>query len=246
MTTAAPRERLSTAQARRVAISAQGLAAPRPAAPGMRQVAAVVDRIGLLQIDSVNVLTRAHYLPLFSRLGPYDRELVARATGKAPRRLVEYWAHVASIIPATTHPLLRWRMDRWRAEAWGSMQRIAVEQPDLVALVLEELRHGGPMTSLEVEAAMAHDAPRQRDQWGWNWSMVKEALEYLFFSGAVGSAGRTTQFERRYDVIERVLPRAVLETPTPPPEEAFRAADPDRRPCPRRGQRALPCATTSG
>ena len=205
-----------------MAIAAQGLAAPRPIAPGMRQVNAVVDRIGLLQIDSVNVLTRAHYLPLFSRLGPYDRELVARATGQAPRRLVEYWAHVASIIPATTHPLLRWRMDRWRAEAWGSMQRIAVDQPDLVALVLEELRHGGPMTSLEVEAAMAHDAPRQRDQWGWNWSMVKEALEYLFFSGAVGSAGRTTQFERRYDVIERVLPRAVLETPTPPPEEAFR------------------------
>jgi uncharacterized protein YcaQ len=103
------------------------------------------------------------------------------------------------------------------------MKRVAEEQPDLVALVLEELRHGGPMTSLEVEAALAHDAPRQRDQWGWNWSMVKEALEYLFFSGAVGSAGRTGQFECRYDVIERVLPRSVLETPTPPNEEAFRA-----------------------
>ena len=108
-----------------------------------------------------------------------------------PRRLVEYWAHVASMIPPATHPLLRWRMERWREDAWGSMQRIAVEQPDLVALVLDELRHGGPMTSLEVESALAHDAPRQRDQWGWNWSMVKEALEYLFFSGVVGSAGRT-------------------------------------------------------
>jgi uncharacterized protein YcaQ len=188
----------------------------------MRHVTATVDRIGLLQIDSVNVLTRAQYLPLFSRLGAYDPALLDRATNRSPRRFVEYWAHVASMIPPSTHPLLRWRMARWREDAWGSMQRIAEEQPDLVALVLEELRHGGPMTSLEVESALAHDAPRQRDQWGWNWSMVKEALEYLFFSGAVGSAGRTAQFERRYDVIERVLPRSVLETPTPPNEEAFR------------------------
>ncbi len=220
---AAPRERLSRGQARRVAITAQGLAAPRPAQPGMRHLTATVDRIGLLQLDSVNVLARAHYLPLFSRLGDYDQGLLERATATSPRRLVEYWAHVASLIPASTHPLLRWRMERWRDDAWGSMQRIASEQPELVALVLEELRHGGPMTSLQVEAALAHDAPRQRDQWGWNWSMVKEALEYLFFSGAVGSAGRTGQFERRYDVIERVLPPAIQAMPTPSDEEAFRA-----------------------
>src|SRR4051794_12527675 len=103
------------------------------------------------------------------------------------------------------------------------MRRIAEEQPDLVARVLDQLRRGGPMTSLEVEAALEHDSPRERDNWGWNWSMVKESLEYLFFSGAVGSAGRTPQFERRYDVIERVLPRAVHEAPTPPNDEAFRA-----------------------
>jgi hypothetical protein len=213
---------LSRAQARRITIAAQGLADPRSAGPGMRDVTRVVDRIGLLQIDSVNVLTRAQHLPLFSRLGPYDLALLDRATSASPRRLVEYWAHVASLIPATTHPLLRWRMDRWRDDAWGSMRRIADEHPDFVSTVLDELRAGGPMTSLEVEAALAHDAPRQRDQWGWNWSMVKEALEYLFFSGAVGSAGRTTQFERRYDVIERVLPRAVHESPTPTKQDAFR------------------------
>lgn len=218
-----PRERLSRDAARRVTVAAQGLAAPRPGTPTMRHLTATVDRIGLLQIDSVNVLTRAHYLPLFSRLGAYDTALLDRACSKAPRRLVEYWAHVASLVPASTHPLLRFRMERWREEAWGSMRRIAVEHADLVDAVHDELRARGPMTSLQVEAALEHDLPRQRDHWGWNWSKVKEALEYLFFSGAAGVAGRTGQFERRYDVIERVLPRAVLATPTPTDAEAFRA-----------------------
>ena len=204
-------------------IAAQGLAAPRPTAPGLRQITATVNRIGLLQIDSVNVLTRAHYLPLFSRLGPYDRALLDRASSQAPRRFVEYWAHVASFVPASTHPLLRFRMGRWRDEAWSSMRRIADDHPGLVDAVLRELQARGPMTSQEVEVALEHDLPRQRDDWGWNWSLVKESLEFLFFSGAVGVAGRTQQFERRYDVIERVLPASVLATPTPSDDEAFRA-----------------------
>jgi uncharacterized protein YcaQ len=188
----------------------------------MRDITRVVDRIGLLQIDSVNVLTRAHHLPLFSRLGPYDVALLDRASGRAPRRLVEYWAHEASLVPPSTHRLLRWRMARWQDEAWGSMRRIAVEQADLVAAVLEELRIGGPMTGVEVERALAHDLPRSRDDWGWNWSLVKQALEYLFYAGEVSSAGRTRQFERRYDVTERVLPRGVLEAPAVADDEAFR------------------------
>jgi uncharacterized protein len=215
------RERVTQAQARRIAIAAQGLDRPRPAVPSMRDVTRVVDRIGLLQIDSVNVLTRAHHLPLFSRLGPYDLGLLDRASGRAPRRLVEYWAHEASLIPPSTHRLLRWRMARWQEEAWGGMQRVAVEQAELVAAVLDELRSGGPMTSVEVERALAQDQPREREEWGWNWSLVKQALEYLFYAGRISSAGRTRQFERRYDVTERVLPAGVADAPTPTDEEAF-------------------------
>jgi hypothetical protein len=212
---------MSLAQARRVAVAAQGLAAPRPAQVGMRHVTATVQRTGLLQVDSVNVLVRAHYLPLFSRLGPYDRGLLDRALGRAPRRLVEYWAHEASIVPPTTHRLLRWRMRRWREDAWGGMRRVAAEHPQLVAAVLAEVRAAGPMTAGEVEAALAHDAPRARDHWGWNWSLVKQALEHLFWAGEVTSAGRTGAFERRYAVPERVLPAEVLAAPDPTEEEAF-------------------------
>jgi uncharacterized protein YcaQ len=213
--------RLSAAKARRIAVAAQGLAASRPAAVGMRQVTAVVDRIGLLQMDSVNVLVRAHYLPLFSRLGPYDVALLDRASGRAPRRLVEYWAHEASLVPPATHRLLRWRMTRWQDEAWGSMRRIAVEHPRLVEAVLAEVRDRGPITAAEVELALEHDVPRNKVNWGWNWSLVKQAVEYLFWSGQVTSAGRTTQFARRYALPERVLPRAVLDAPDPTEEEAF-------------------------
>ena len=213
--------RLSAARARRIAVAAQGLAAPRPAVPGMRQLTAVVDRIGLLQMDSVNVLVRSHYLPLFSRLGPYDVALLDRAAGRAPRRLVEYWAHEASLVPPMTYRLLRWRMSRWQEEAWGSMRRIAVEHPKLVAAVLAEVRDRGPITAADVEIALAHDVPRSKANWGWNWSLVKQAIEHLFWSGEVMSAGRTAQFERRYAVPERVLPPAVLDAPDLTNEEAF-------------------------
>jgi uncharacterized protein YcaQ len=218
----ARREWLSRAEARRIAIAAQGLAAePAAGAPGMRQLTAVVERIGLLQIDSVNVLTRAHYLPLFSRLGPYDPDLLHRAAGQAPRRLVEYWAHEASFIPVATQPLLRWRMARWRDIAWGRLSTFAEDHADLFAAVRGEVEARGPMTSREIEAALAHDVPRGKDNWGWNWSLVKQALEALFWAGEITSAGRTQQFERRYDVPHRVLPREVWSAPTPPDDEAF-------------------------
>ena len=220
---------LTRAQARRIALAAQGFLDPRPA-PGsatMRHVQRVVDRVQVVQIDSVNVVARSQYLPFFSRLGPYDTALLDRARDRAPRRLVEYWAHEASLVPPSTWPLLDFRMQRAHADAWGGMQRVAQEHPALVEAVRAEVVARGPLTSREVEAALEHDLPRDREDWGWNWSLVKNALEHLFWAGEITSAGRTTQFERRYASLERVLPRAVAEVSLDParrpsPEDAFR------------------------
>ena len=205
---AAVARRLSAGQARRVALAAQGFAEHRPAPwqATSRHLQRVVDRVGVVQIDSVNVLVRSHYLPFFSRLGPYDRGLLDRARDRAPRRLVEYWAHEASLIPPSTWPLLDQRMREAEERAWGSMRRIVAERPDFVDLVEEEVRRRGPLTSRETEAALAHDLPRPSGHWGWNWSEVKQALEYLFWAGRISSAGRTSQFERRYASLERTAP----------------------------------------
>jgi uncharacterized protein YcaQ len=213
-----PVERLSAAQARRVALAAQGFADPpltRP--PDGWALRRVLDRVALLQMDSVNVLQRAHYLPLFSRLGPYPTTLLDRAAHRAPRRLFEYWGHEASLLPVATHPLLRWRMERAAHEAWGGMRRIQEERPELVARVLEEVRARGPVTA---GAILREEKPARTGPW-WDWSDAKRALEWLFWSGQVTSA-RRVGFERLYDLPERVLPPAVLRTPTPTVEDAQR------------------------
>ncbi len=212
-------ESLSLAQARRVALAALGFADPRPAgAVDVRHLRRVVDRIGQIQMDSVNVLARAHYLPLYSRLGSYPTALLERASTGRRRELFEYWGHEASLIDVRLQPYLRWRMARVLDDAWGGMRRIVTEQPDLVEWVFAEVRDKGPLTAREIE----HDAPRRKDQWGWNWSVVKQALEYLFWAGRVTTARRNGQFERVYDLPERALPPEVLAVPDPEPADAYR------------------------
>jgi uncharacterized protein YcaQ len=209
---------LSKAQARRVALAAQGFADPIPVRPDRRALRRVLDRVGVIQIDSVNVLCRSHYLPLYSRVGQYPQEMLDRAASRAPRMLFEYWAHEACLVPVHLQPLLRWRMDAAADASWGGMQRIARDEPELVAWVLDEVRRLGPVSAGMIE----HDSPKTQDYgWGWNWSQAKRALEYLFWAGEVTSAGRRN-FERIYDLPERVFSREVLDAPTPSVADAHR------------------------
>jgi uncharacterized protein len=220
---------LSAAQARRAAIAAQGLAAARPRGRvDVRHLRRALDRVGIVQLDSVNVFSRSHYMPLFSRLGPYPRatldELTVHQDGRngrpsrADRReLFEYWGHEASLIPVDMQPLLRWRMARADDLAWTGVARVAQDEPALVKRVLELVRDEGPIR------AAAVGSPKRVRRAGemWNWNAGKKALEYLFFSGQV-TAERRVNFERLYDLPERVLPAAILDAPTPPEAEAQR------------------------
>jgi uncharacterized protein len=212
-------DELSLREARRIALAAQGLVDPRPnGQAGLHAVKRVLRHTGVLQIDSVNVLVRAHYLPVFSRLGPYPTDVVDRAASRAPRVLFEYWGHEASLMPVELQPLFRWRMQRVRQEAWGGIRHIAQEQPAFVRWVKDEVAALGSVTAGEIE----HEAPRrERTDWGWNWSDVKRALEYLFWAGEITAAGRRG-FERLYDLPERVLPPKVIAAPTPTTAEAHR------------------------
>jgi uncharacterized protein YcaQ len=210
---------MSAAQARRVALSAQGFGRARPlATPDRRHLRRMLGQIHLIQIDSVNVLMRAHYLPGWSRLGAYSR---AALDGMAyrDRELFEYWGHEAALLPVRLHPLMRWRMHRAleKLETWGRMARLAQEKPGLVEHVLDIVRSKGPVTAGEI----AQEEKRSKDHWGWNWSDEKTALEFLFYTGQVTAADRRN-FERVYDVTERVLPRAVLDLATPDEHEAHR------------------------
>jgi uncharacterized protein len=221
----APRESLSISQARRVALRAQGLAGPRPARVGpvtMRHFQQVVDRLGLLQIDSVNVLARAHLMPVYSRLGAYDPALLDRAAGRAPRRLVESWAHEASFVPPETFRLLEWRRRAYRTEAWGGIAAVPGRHGTLLDDVRALVAEHGPLTAARAHVLLDAERPAGDKQWGWNWTEAKRALEYLFFVGEVTSAGRNGSFERRYDLTSRVLPPDVLARPVPDDADAVR------------------------
>src|SRR5699024_10994655 len=149
------------------------------------------------------VLARAHLLPLFARLGPYDTALVDRAAGRAPRRLVEAWAHEASYLPPSTFPLVAWTRRRW-----AGMDPVALERrhPGLQQLVREVVAERGRLTAREVEAVVGPRYAERSDGWGWRWSATKVVLETLFDAGEVTAARRNAQFERVYDLTERVLP----------------------------------------
>jgi uncharacterized protein YcaQ len=213
---------LTAAAARRIALAAQGFGRPRPAGPiTARHIKKVIDTMGLLQLDSVNVLSRSHYLPVYSRLGPYPREtldrLTAHTSGRISREYVEYWAHEASLIPLSTHPLLRWRMARAHEDAWASVRRIAADRPGLLDEIRRKVKLEGPVRSGELGIERA---PRQPGQM-WHWHDGKVALEYLFWAGEIGAA-RRVNFERQYDLIERILPPEILAAPTPSVPDAHR------------------------
>jgi uncharacterized protein len=222
MHTATPAIRLSAAQARRIALGAQGFADPRPTGRvDARHLRRVIAQLGVLQIDSVNVFCRTHYMPLFSRLGPYPREaldrLTAHTAGPVRREMFEYWAHEASLVPVELQPMLRWRMDRAQAEAWGGMRRIARDNPHLLDEVLSLVREHGPIRAGQTGVAR----PARRPGEMWNWHDGKVALEFLFWAGRV-TAARRINFERLYDLPERVLPPEVLALPTPSVDAAQR------------------------
>lgn len=216
---------LSLHQARRVALASQGFAEPRPTkAPDRRAMRRVLARTGLLQIDSVNVLARAHYLPIYSRIGPYPTKMLDQAaytaTARRPRELFEYWGHEASLLPVADHPLFRWRMAAARQHAWGGMRRIAMERPDLLNLILADVRQLGPVSAGELAKLHDGEGTRRKGSW-WDWDDVKVGLEYLFWAGEVATSSRRG-FERLYDVTEKVIPADVLNAPTPSKEDAQR------------------------
>lgn len=212
-------ERIGLPLARRIALAAQGFGVKRPELPTAAHLRRTIERLNLHQIDSVNVLARAHYLPAFSRLGGYDRgDLDRLAWGpKRQRKLFEYWAHEASLLPFGTQPLLRWRMAKAdRGETgWGRMRLYATERRAEPMALLDRIRADGPL------AASDFESHKGQSGW-WEWSDTKRALEWLFWAGHITTATRRGSFERVYDLTERVIPAAVLARPTPSDAEAHR------------------------
>ena len=208
---------LSITEARRIALSAQGFDRARQNGPlsggvGTDELSGIVDRLGLIQLDSVNVVVRSHYMPFFSRLGPYDLPLVEKMAFDE-RRQFEYWAHVASILPMGMHPLLRYRMRS--AEPRGRAKRLIEEAPGYLDAVLDEVREKGPVCVSDL------DDPGERKGPWWGYSDGKIALEWHFLTGAVTTSTRRN-FTRYYDLAERVIPSNVLARADIPEEDAHR------------------------
>lgn len=211
-------ENISLKSARRIVLAAQGFAEKKAGGTvDRRHLKKVLARLGLFQIDSVSVIVRAHYMPLFSRLGPYPQALLDGASVGRKRLLFEYWAHEASLIPVEYYPLMRWRMEQAaRGEGiWKGVATFMKERGDFVEAVFREVEARGPI------AGSDFDGKRGSGGW-WGWSETKHALECLFWAGRITTAERKPSFERLYDLPERVLPKAMIDMPTPEPEDAHR------------------------
>ena len=201
--------KLTAAQARRLAVAAQGFSEPRSGGPITRaHLKRLVSRIQVLQLDSVSVAVRAHYAPVFSRLGPYDRDVLDRAAWgpRSARLLAEYWAHEAALMAVDDWPLLRWRMRQYRHGRWGS--HIVKANPQLVDDVVAAVGELGPSTAGQIEAHLAAEPRRKKGTW-WTRSDTKWVAEALFAAGVLTTATRVG-FARHYDLVERVLPPEVL------------------------------------
>ncbi|HYO01964.1 MAG TPA: crosslink repair DNA glycosylase YcaQ family protein [Mycobacterium sp.] len=203
--------KLTQAAARRVAVAAQGFAEPAPAGPVTRaHLRRLVSRIQVLQLDSVSVAVRAHYAPVFSRLGPYDRSVLERAawshTSRSPRLLVEYWAHEAALVAVDDWPLLRWRMREYADGRWG--KEIVRKNRQLAEDVVAAVAELGPSTAGQIEAHLESEPRGRKGPW-WDRSDTKWVAEALFASGVLTTATRVG-FARHYDLTERVLPPEVF------------------------------------
>jgi uncharacterized protein len=210
---------VSIADARRIAIAAQGFVTERSHV-GRAELLALAQHLGVIQIDSVNVLARSHYLPAFSRIGAYDPAVLDALSYEAPRALFEYWGHEASLLPIELWPAMRFRMDRAHLDAWRGVRKVS-RKKQLVADVLALVRDRGPIAGSELELGLSgkkQGRKRGRGGW-WAWSEAKTALEWLFWSGQITSA-RRRGFERLYDLPERVIPKSVFAKPALDPEAA--------------------------
>lgn len=207
----------SRAESRSIALAAQGLDAPRRGKAARVSLLRTIDRLGVLQIDAVNVLARAHYVPLFSRHGPYASKHLDDAAYGSTRSLFEYWGHQASLLPVAMQPLFRWRMERAASlqQIYSGLAKFVRARRAYVDGVLAEVATRGPLRASELEAS----TPRKGGWWGW--SDGKRALEFLFWAGLVTTRTRKS-FERVYDLTERVLPAEVTTAPTPSVEDAHR------------------------
>ena len=208
-------DELTIVEARSLALAAQGFDKPRSKSKSSTADAVeVIKKLGVIQIDSVNVLVRSQELPLFARLGDHDRNAINKATAQS--KIFEYWGHEAAILPVEIQPLFRWKMNAARTgkiKHWG-LTSFYADNKAFVKRILKHVEANGPVTARELSTRTT-----KKSSW-WDWDEAKTALEYLFLTGQLMSCGRGSDFARIYDITERVLPAKIVNTPTPTENEA--------------------------